>query len=80
MRVSVHPVHSWPEIQITGRRLAVAASAIFGPIVAGSPMYTAAAEQSFMKSRRESPPTPLLTPTSTSSHCLHFIEHPPLVG
>ena len=43
-------------------------------------MATAAAEQTLMKSRRERPPAPLVVPTSTSLHSLHFIVQPPFRG
>ena len=57
-RDSVQPVHSWPDNQITGGRLAavVAASAIVGPKLSDNPIYTAAAEHTFIKSLRETPP------------------------
>src|SRR5512133_3179932 len=53
---SVQPVHSWKWSQTTDGFCPFATfSAIFSPAHAGSPTAAAAAEQTFTKSRRESP-------------------------
>src|SRR5208337_3501635 len=72
-KVSLQPVHSWPESQMTGGRLRLAtASAILAPVPRGSPMPAAAMVQNFRKSRRDTMPECVETGTGSRS----FIDPP----
>src|SRR6266540_3685530 len=68
---SVQPVHSWKWSHTTEGFFPLAAfSAIFSPAHAGSPTAAAAAEQTLMKSRRE---TPVLSARANTSEPMSFI-------
>src|SRR5210317_1596167 len=76
-KVSVQPVHSCPESQMTGGRFlaAVAASAILGPKLAGRPICTAVAVDTLRKSLRDTP-----AGIFSKSASLHLIDNPPYIG